>query len=318
MGPKPVDQSAKSSIKTRSTDTPGKTGSGSPASGTTSSVDKVKQLKLVQESDGAVGMTPSTPTPVQIPESDISIKVMLQKMDSKLEKRFQELEGKFIGMFDNLKGEIKGLRAEVAESKTQFAKLEAKVRSIEDATEFNSNICKESADKRTASLNKVKAELEDKVKELENKLLLQEKQDRKYNLLIYGITEAPNENVENKLKSVFVEDLQLDYERVHNMYFVHYHRIPSKGPGPKPIIFRFCQYQDRDLVLSNAYKLAGSKRRIIPDWPVIMKNERGRLAKAAYKIRNEEKLKTRIKDKGLEVYLEVRKDDKAEWVRRDI
>ena len=314
MGPKPVDQSAKSSIKTRSTDTPGKVGSGSPAS----NADKVKQLKLVQESDGAVGVTPPTPPPVQTPEGDISIRVMLQKMDSKLEKRFQELEDKFIGMFDNLKDEIKGLRAEVAESKTQFAKLESKVQSIEDAAEFNSNMCKERTEKQTALLNKVKAELEDKVKDLENKLLLQEKQDRKYNLLFYGITEELNENIENKLKSLFVDDLQLDYERVNNMYFVHYHRIPSKSPGPKPIILRFCQYQDRDLVLSNAYKLAGSKRRIIPDWPVIMKNERGRLAKVAYKIRMEEKLKTRIKDKGLEVYLEVRKDDKSEWLRRDV
>ena len=57
---------------------------------------------------------------------------------------------------------------------------------------------------------------------------------------------------------------------------------------------------------SNAYKLAGSKRRIIAAWPVQMKNERKRLSKIAYRIRNDELLQTRIKDKGLDVYLEVR------------
>ena len=61
-------------------------------------------------------------------------------------------------------------------------------------------------------------------------------------------------------------------------------------------------------MLSNAYKLVGSKRRIIADWPVQMKNERGRLSKIAYRIRKDELLQTRIKDKGLDVYLEVRKD----------
>ena len=50
--------------------------------------------------------------------------------------------------------------------------------------------------------------------------------------------------------------------------------------------------------------------------PVQMKNERGRLAKVAYKIRKEEKMQTRIKDKGLEVYLEVRKDENDLWAKR--
>lgn len=147
--------------------------------------------------------------------------------------------------------------------------------------------------------------------------MLQEKQDRKYNLLFYGIPEEQDENLDDKLKTLFLDDLGLDYDRVNNMYFVHSHRMPSKSPGPKPVILRFCQYQDRDLVLSKSYKLAGSKRRIISDLPVIMKAERARLAKIAYKIRKDEKLKTRIKDKGLDVYLEVRKDDKDQWIRRD-
>ena len=66
------------------------------------------------------------------------------------------------------------------------------------------------------------------------------------------------------------------------MYFAHGHRIPSKSPGRKPIILRFSQYQDRNFLSTrteiNAYKLTGSKRRIIVDWHVPMKNERWRLS----------------------------------------
>ena len=48
-----------------------------------------------------------------------------------------------------------------------------------------------------------------------------------------------------------------------------------------------------------------------------MKLERDRLAKAAYKIRKEENLQTRIRDKDLDLYLEVRKEKKGKWVRRE-
>ena len=136
----------------------------------------------------------------------------------------------------SLQEEIKGLREEVTESKTKFIELDTKVTEIEKSIEFNSKTCEDKAVAQTDSLNKVKAELEGKVQELENKLLLQEKQDRKNNFLFYGITEEPNEDIEDKLKNIFLKDLKLDYGRVSNMYFAHGHRIPTKSPGPKPII----------------------------------------------------------------------------------
>ena len=40
-----------------------------------------------------------------------------------------------------------------------------------------------------------------------------------------------------------------------------------------------------------------------------MKKERAGLAKVAYPILKEEKMQTRIKDKGMDVYLEVRNDE---------
>lgn len=317
--PRVTDQSknaASDKMKTRSgSETPGRSLSGSPAGGTVDKTDKpdkdkVKQLKLVQDSDGAVGMA------LQPSQGDSTIKALLERMEERLDKRFKKLEESITGNFDKLNQEVKTLREEVTDSKAKFVELETKVTEVVKSVEFNSKSCEDNNQAQTEALNKVKEELETKVKALDDKLLLQEKYDRKYNLLFYGIPEESSEDLEDKLKNLFLNDLNLDYSRVSNMNFAHGHRLPSKSPGPKPIILRFTNYGDRDLVLSNAYKLGGSRRRIIADWPVQMKNERGRLAKVAYKIRKEEKMQTRIKDKGLEVYLEVRKDENDSWAKR--
>ena len=71
-------------------------------------------------------------------------------------------------------------------------------------------------------------------------------------------------------------------------------------------------------MLSQAKNLLNTRKRILTDLPVPMKLERDRLAKAAFKIRKENGLQTRIRDKGLDLYLEVRKDRKDNWVRRVI
>ena len=319
--PRTTDQSKGAAMKTRSgNETPGKvlSGAGSPAvtvdKADKADKDKVKQLKLVQEPDGAVSTASPQPQPSQ---GDSTIKSLLERMEERLEKRFTKLEQSISGNFDKLNQEVKTLREEMTDSKAKYAELETKVTEVVKAVEFNSKTCEDSNQAQTDALDKAKEDLESKIKTLESKLLLQEKQDRKYNLLFYGIPEESGEDIEDKLKNLFVDVLNIEYSRVSNMYFAHGHRLPSNNPGPKPIILRFTNYGDRDLVLSNAYKLGGSKRRIIADWPVQMKNERGRLAKVAYKIRKEEKLQTRIKDKGLEVYLEVRKDEKDSWAKRN-
>ena len=87
--------------------------------------------------------------------------------------------------------------------------------------------------------------------------------------------------------------------------------------GPNPVILRFSSFDDRELVLSHAKNLLNTGKRILVDLPTKMKIERNRIANIAYKVRKEEELQTRIKDKGLDLYLEVRKDRNQKWVRRD-
>ena len=81
--------------------------------------------------------------------------------------------------------------------------------------------------------------LMERIKSLEDKLKLLEKHDRKYNLLFYGIQETENERVVEKLRTFFKNELKIDRNSVENMRFTNGHRIPTKGPGPKPIILRF-------------------------------------------------------------------------------
>ena len=190
---------------------------------------------------------------------------------------------------------------------------------MEESLNFQGVTLTENDEKQKASLNKVKAEIDTKIQELNQKILLMEKQDRKYNLLFYGFPEEGSENLFDKLRNVFVKDLDIDHYTVDNMYFTHGHRMPAENQqGPRPIILRFAHYGDRELVLSRAYKLEGSKRRILSDLPVVMKKERRRLAKQAFTIRKDEELQTRIKDKGLDVFLEVRKKSTDSWVRREV
>ena len=230
--------------------------------------------------------------------------------------RFSSIDSKFTGIFESLKGEVAQLRTEVTESKEETAGISAKVSEIERSLEFQAEELRCIKVSQTEGIEKAKSDLNQKISELNSKLLLLEKHDRKYNLLFYGIQEEPGEDVIEKLKTMFINDLEIDEDKVESMYFAHGHRLPSRGQGPKPIILRFISYEDRELVLSNARKLVGSRRRILVDLPEPMKIERNRLAKRAYDFRKKDQLQTRIRDKGLEVYIETRKLSTDSWVKR--
>lgn len=246
------------------------------------------------------------------------MKVLFKEMDQKMDDRFKSIDEKFSKLFKGLQKEVDQLKEEMTESKTKVENTNKKVSEIEKSLEFQSEQLKDVENKQEKKLKKSEEALDKKIAELDSKLMLLERHDRKYNLLFYGITEEDEEDPIERLQRLFVDDLKIDMTIVNRMQFVHCHRVPSRGKGPKPIILRFLSYQDRELVLSNAKLLAGSKRRILVDLPNSMKIERNRLAKEAYYIRKKELLQTRIKDKGLDVYLEVRKKSTDKWVKREV
>lgn len=232
--------------------------------------------------------------------------------------KINELDNKFSAMFTEYKTDLQSIRLEVNTTKRELTDMTDRVTALETSMEFHGGLQKENDEKQSRNLNKIKVEIDTKIQDLNQKLLLIEKHERKYNLLFYGFAEEKRDgSVFDNMRKVFVEDLKLNPHRVDSMYFAHAHRLPAdREDGPRPLIMRFSAFEDRELVLSNAYRLAGTKRRILSDLPVVMKKERGRLAKEAYTIRQQEKLQTRIKDKGSDVYLEVRKDTGTKWVKR--
>jgi hypothetical protein len=241
---------------------------------------------------------------------------IFKQFDNSINKKFERFEDKFSNVLKEIQLDIKTVRQEVNDTKSDVKEMKTKMREVEESVAFHSQDAEERELRYEAKLRRTQTQLE----ELERKFLLQEKHDRRYNLLFYGFQEETNEDLGETMKSFFKSKLEIEEERVDNMVFANLHRIPSESKGPKPVIVKFAQMMDRDLVYSKALHpiLREEKRRILSDLPVIMKKERGRLAKKAYEIRRDEKLKTRIQENGLAVYLEVRKTKDDSWERRDV
>ncbi|CAC5412349.1 KRAB [Mytilus coruscus] len=119
-------------------------------------------------------------------------------------------------------------------------------------------------------------------------------------------------------------DLGIEKFKADSFPIANAHRIPAKAPvvgtkRPDAIIVRFMHYADKQCIMTQAYKVANKKIRIVDDLPVIMKEARNDLAKIAYNIRTKEKLQTRIRARGVHLVLETRLNARDVWnVRKDI
>ncbi|VDH99358.1 Hypothetical predicted protein [Mytilus galloprovincialis] len=124
-------------------------------------------------------------------------------------------------------------------------------------------------------LFKQKIDLQQQIDELKEKSILLEKHDRKYSILIYGIDDSnPEENIYATTRKLFSEKLLRDAPQANSMPLANAHRVPTHGKGPKPILVRFVHFGDKQLVMSKAYNLKGTKIRLLDDLPVSMKEER--------------------------------------------
>lgn len=244
------------------------------------------------------------------------IRALFQTFEEKIDKKLNKIEEKFSCVFDELKKEVNVMKDEVVSTREEMAEIKKKVNEIESSVAFQAESLEESVDVQNSKVEKIKFEMD----EMKNKLLLLEKQERKYNLLFYGFQEDEEDNLQGKMKTFFIEKLKINEERVNKMLFSSCHRIPSEANGPKPVIIRFATFEDRDLIYSKFLSpvLREEKKRILTDLPLEMKKIRASLAKEAYKIRQKEKLKTRIVEKGTSVFLEVRKSKTESWRRREI
>ena len=166
--------------------------------------------------------------------------------------------------------------------------------------------------------------LEERVVFLEQQLQYQERRSRKYNLLLYGVSEGTNEDVDSVIRDVFQNKLKIDEKSVKGMLIANAHRVPRRSdvnnqPGvPDPIIVKFVQMRDREKVYNARKNLEkGSKVSVRTDLPSVLKKKRGELAYIAYNMRTKDKLQTRIVESRNDVKLLYRRKPEngveSEW-----
>ena len=220
----------------------------------TTKADKTKtpkETKELIESEMRENPTKSQ----ELSETDFQAQLlsMIREMDSKLSGRLDQIDKKFSGMFLEMKTDIRQLKENMTETTDKLNDLVIKLDDMEESIEHNAKITRDIKQKCDQKQSEIEKKLMEKIKLLEDKLKLLEKHDRKYNLLFYGIQETENEKVVDKLRTFFKSDLNIDKTTVDNMRFTNGHRIPSKGPGPKPIILRFTSHDDLKLLQACRY-----------------------------------------------------------------
>ena len=93
--------------------------------------------------------------------------------------------------------------------------------------------------------------LEERVAFLEQQIQYQERRSRKYNLLLYGVSEGTNEDVDSVIRDFFQKKLKIDEKSVKGMLIANAHRVPRRSDvnnQPDPIIVKFVQMTDREKV----------------------------------------------------------------------
>ena len=99
-------------------------------------------------------------------------------------------------------------------------------------------------------------ENEEKIKELEDKLLYQEVYNRRENLRFFGIPESTTgvENTLEVMRNFLKEELELGDSK--NIEFQRVHRIGKKKTGEaRPVIVRFLKFPERELVFRKAREM---------------------------------------------------------------
>jgi hypothetical protein len=170
----------------------------------------------------------------------------------------------------------------------------------------------------------VKQSCEANSKTTSDRLLQIEVYQRQRNLIFDGIPEGDDEDPENLVRVLFREKLAIPAETADKIPFYAVHRLsqrkreddrPRSKPRHRSLIVSFSQIKDRDCVLRHLKNLKDMEERITVkvDVPPVLRQERQRLEEKAYRLRQEEKKKTRVIVRGTSLLLQWFNEKKKFW-----
>jgi ribA/ribD-fused uncharacterized protein len=118
--------------------------------------------------------------------------------------------------------------------------------------------------------------LQQELNALKTRIVQQEAQSRRNNLLFYGVPEQINESwqdCEKKIRSIMSNSMGM--QNVDSITFERVHRLGMKNPHKsRPIIAKFCHFKAREAVWKLSHKLISTNYKLSEDFPIEILNER--------------------------------------------
>ena len=178
---------------------------------------------------------------------------------------------------------------EIEEIKEKQHQLEKENASLRESLEFSQKSIKDLTERAKAQ-EKAMSELTKDVRQLTQTVTFErerairlESHSRRNNLIFYNIPEEVKESTdktENLVYTFLEEKLNMDEEEASDISIERAHRLGKrKEDKQRPIIVKFSFHKDKERILSNAFKLAGTGFGISQDFPQEIVNIRKGLIK---------------------------------------
>lgn len=186
----------------------------------------------------------------------------LQRNVKDLEKEIKSNTNDIKGMgnlFDDVKSKQENNGKEVKQLRSSISKV---ANDLEDHTQ-------ETKEEVKSAISDIRAEND----ELRETVLDLQCRSMKYNLIFKGLNEQADEDTENLIRSFIRQELNIK----HRLELGNVHRFGTSGTGrghSRPIIARFLYNKDLELVLSNTYRLKGTRFSVNRQFPEAIEQAR--------------------------------------------
>ena len=213
-------------------------------------------------------------------------------------------------------GEIENRLTSIEDRLDSVSDLERNLETLEDVEQALPRIS--SIEDR---LTQIEKKLEDngkmskQIEDLQEKALWEEYDRKKDNLIVYGLEGSESFEKTTEVAKQFMKDgLKLDSEWVDNLQLKSCIRLQGHGKGPLPLRMTFFWPEDKDKCLKAGHNLRNTKLSLRTDLPKLMRIERAKLASKAYGMKKRGEAKhTKIREKGISLWLEIKKNDGEKW-----